>query len=101
MTVLETGLFSYADYRRSPGRMVLFPINSEDERAPLVVTRGDYEMLSASELRDQSALYIEAQTALPIAEQLWHEREAKRERSKPTADIDILPLLRDPDLFSG
>ena len=82
MTMLEEGLYSHADYRRSAAEVVFFlgASGSKDSaRAPHIIRRGDYTLLSSSEMRDQADLYVRAQTAaLPIAEAIWEERERKR-----------------------
>lgn len=102
MTVLEMGLFSFADYRRSPAEVLLFPMRVDGKercRQPLVIRRGDYELLPEKILREQSELYLKAQaSALPIAENTWREREDKRQREQPTSSGPVL-FSRDPDLF--
>lgn len=102
MTVLELGLFSFADYRRSPAEVVLFPLEGQGNercRAPQVIRRGDYQSLPEKQLREQSELYVEAQTAaLPIAEQVWREREEKRQREQaPQGDAFV--FIDESDLF--
>lgn len=102
MTVLEIGLYSFADYRKSPAQVVLFPmvgLGEERHRAPMVINRGDYELLSERTLREQSELYVEAQSAaLPVAEQVWRQREEKRQREQPSASESFL-FPDDRDLF--
>lgn len=102
MTVLELGLFSFADYRRSPAEVVLFPmegLGGERRRRPMIIRRGDYELLSEKQLREQSELYVEAQSAaLPIAEQAWHQREEKRRREQASASEAVV-FSEQHDLF--
>lgn len=102
MTVLEIGLYSFADYRRSPAQVILFPMEGmgdERRRAPMVIKRGDFELLSERTLREQSELYVEAQSAaLPIAEQVWRQREEKRRREQPSGGESFI-YLEEPDLF--
>ena len=103
-SLLESGLFSYADYRRSPAEVVFFPEQpSEPEpiRAPFVIKRGDYQLLSEAEMRNQAELYVRAQAAaMPIAEARWLERERRREErerarpSKPAGDQPQDDLFR-------
>ncbi len=102
MTVLEIGLFSFADYRRSPAEVVLFPMEGLGEgrrRAPMVISRGDFHLLSEKQLREQSELYVEAQSAaLPIAEQVWRQREQKRQREQQSNNEAFI-FMEDADLF--
>ncbi|MFZ4380719.1 MAG: hypothetical protein ACOYO0_01985 [Sandarakinorhabdus sp.] len=102
MTVLELGLFSFADYRRSPAEVVLFPMDGEGDdrrRLPKILKRGDYELLPEKQLREQSELYIEAQTAaLPIAEDVWRKRDEKRKKEE-SASTPAFVFDADPDLF--
>ena len=102
MTLLEAGLYSYADYRKSPGEVIAFPAtdaSSGRNRQSLLLRRGDFDPFPAGMLRDQSALYVEAQAAaLPIAEQLWHEREEKRRKGAPNTGKERR-LPAEPDLF--
>ena len=94
MTLLESGLFSYADYSLSPAEIVIFPqvhIAPElDARVPLILRRGDYDLFSEHRMREIAAEYVEAQEmALPIAADKWLERERKRyekERSEERSD---------------
>lgn len=104
MTLLESGLFSYADYKLSPAEVVIFPSMEIESkifaRRPLIIRRGDYELFSEQRMREFAAQYVEAQEmALPIAAERWNERERKRQekdRFKPkTDDRDI----DHPDLF--
>lgn len=102
MTVLELGLFSFADYRRSPAEVALFPMDGQGDdrrRLPKILKRGDYELLSERQLREQSELYIHAQAAaLPIAEDVWRKREDKR-RQDDSAATSAFFFEADPDLF--
>ena len=102
MTVLESGLFSYSDYRRSKGEVLMFPLHGEGtdaRRRPFVISRGDYDLLPEKILREQSALYVEAQAAaMPIAEALWRQREEKRKHEQ-APDRERIVLGRDRELF--
>lgn len=102
MTVLELGLFSFADYRHSPAEVALFPMDGEGndrKRFPKILMRGDYELLSERQLREQSELYIEAQAAaLPIAEDVWRKREENRKREESVSPSAFV-FDADPDLF--
>lgn len=102
MTVLEIGLFSFADYRRSPAEVVLFPMTGSGDdrhRVPMIIKRGDFQSLSERQLREQSELYIQAQSAaLPIAEQVWRQREEKRQREEQSQSESFV-FAEDGDLF--
>jgi hypothetical protein len=103
MTLLESGLFSYADYRLSPAEVVLFPeveiAPKFRARTPLVIRRGDYELFSERRMREIAAEYVEAQEmALPIVADRWMERERRqreKERAKKRPDERPQPGLFD------
>lgn len=82
MTLLESGLFSYADYQRSPAEVVIFPEKRFGEfaaREPVVIRRGDYELFTESRMREIALEFVQAQElALPIARSQWEERERRR-----------------------
>lgn len=103
MTVLEIGLYSYADYRKSPAEVVMFPmtgVGADRQREALIIRRGDYAIMSERQLREQSELYVQAQAdALPIVEQTWRDREVKRERERQQENSQLTLIARDPDLF--
>ena len=86
MTMLESGLFSYGDYRHSPAEVLIFPeqqVGEEIARKPYLVKRGDIECYSDQEMRDIVAMYARAQeAAMPIAEARWIEREERRRQKQ-------------------
>jgi len=86
ITILDSGLFSYADYRNSPWEIITFPEinNIEKFRSPMVIRSGDYSLLSEREMRELSGMYSRAQqAAMPIARELWERRqERRREKEK-------------------
>jgi hypothetical protein len=105
LTILESGLFSYGDYRRSPAEILLFPEEATPfgpVRQPLVIARGDFSLLSDTEMKEQAELYVRAQAAaLPLAEQKWKEREQRRrERGEAEPFSDVVMPSHD-DLFGG
>ena len=80
--MLESGLFSFADYSGSPWEVVIL---SEREtgtglmRMPTVIKAGDYQLFSAADLRELAAMYARAQkAAMPLARALWEKREEAR-----------------------
>lgn len=93
MTMLESGLFSYGDYRHSPGEVAIFPEQGTSEtsdRQPLIINRGDYALFSEPDMREIAAMYARAQeAAMPIAEQRWNHREqARKQRDKDRGGYD-------------
>lgn len=82
MTMLEEGLYSHIDYVDSPAEVVLFLEESTSTgalRQPLVIKRGDFDLLSPAAMREQAEIFARAQAAaLPLAEALWNERQRKR-----------------------
>lgn len=104
MTMLESGLYSHADFRHSPAEIVFFIEEQTDEgpmRVPLTIRRGDYSLFSESEMREQAELYVRAQAAaLPIAEAAWLERERKRQAAAREENVRRDdPNLPGPTLF--
>jgi hypothetical protein len=66
MTVLEDAVFSLTDFQSSPGEFVCFPRangTNSGSRYAEVWKRGDFTLLSDSELRDQAELYLRAVSA--------------------------------------
>ncbi|MEG3123267.1 hypothetical protein [Sphingomonas sp. GB1N7] len=104
MTMLEEGLYSHTDYRRSPAEVVFF-LEQQTEtgpvRIPYIIKRGDYSLFSPNEMREQAELYVRAQSAaLPIARALWEDRERKRkERDRTIIRSEDKPDFREPGLF--
>jgi hypothetical protein len=101
VTMLDSGLFSYADYRNSPWEILLLP-ESEGGcgRSPLLIHRGEYELFSESDMRELAAMYARAQiAAMPIAREIWERRELKRrerESAEPYSPIsEIAPAISD------
>lgn len=91
LSMLESGLFSFADYSASPWEVVVF---AEEERAigairqPKVIRPGDYQLFSASDLRDLAAMYSRAQkAAMPLARDLWEKREQARKQRQNESEV--------------
>lgn len=86
LTMLESGLFSYGDYRHSPAEVLIFPeekIGDESIRQPYIIKRGEIQCYTEAEMRDIVAMYARAQeAAMPIAEMRWHEREERRRQKQ-------------------
>lgn len=104
-TVYESGLFSYGSYRHSPAEIAFFPeFETEDGRVrlPEVWHRGEYGLLSASEIKDLLELYALAQeAAVPLIRDKWADKERRRrekEGEQPTgAERPSLQI----ELFEG
>lgn len=101
LTMLDSGLFSYADYRKSPWEVLLLP-ECEDGggREAVCIRPGEYELFSESDMRELAAMYARAQiAAMPIAREIWERREVKRrerDRSEaPSTKSEIDPTIRD------
>lgn len=61
MTVIEDAVFSLQDYQSSKGHFIIMPRQGPDkDRAAQVWHRGDYDLLSDSEVRQQVDVYLEA-----------------------------------------
>jgi hypothetical protein len=105
ITMLESGLFSYGDYRHSPSEVLIFPEDEKLMRQPLLIERGDIECFSDTEMREIVAMYARAQeAAMPIAEAKWYDREQvrkqkERETYDPSAAVDE-PNTNQPDFFA-
>lgn len=87
LSMLESGLFSFADYMDSPWEVVIFPENEYSdvsERLPRTIRRGDYSLLPAGDLADLAAMYARAQKdAMPLAREIWEKREkVRREKAE-------------------
>lgn len=87
MTILEDAIFSLTDFQNSDGEIVFLP-EVDGIRQPEVWHRGDYELLSEADLRNQSELFLSArQEAYPI---ILDWLKAKKQ---PTVEI---PATEDP-----
>lgn len=106
--MLESGLFSYGDYRHSPAEVLIFPeqqIGEDKIRKPHLVKRGDINCYSDQDMRDIVAMYARAQeAAMPIAEARWHEREDQRRQKQQdetgSQSIGDSPDVGQADLFA-
>lgn len=108
LTMLDSGLFSFADYRNSPWEVLLFPEAKVDEgyqRQPICIKPGDYPLFSESDMRELASMYARAQqAAMPIARELWEARESRRRESalaQETVPHPELPANAIRDLFAS
>lgn len=66
MTILEDAIFSLTDFEQSDAEIVFLP-EIDGVRTPEVWQRGDYELLSPIQLKDQIELFLSARSqAYPI-----------------------------------
>jgi len=96
MTILEDAIFSLTDFESSDAEIVFLPADGEGNRAPEVWHRGDYELLSEGELRNQMEVFLSArEAAYPlIAEWLSSKKKAppveppiRDDRDEPRLDL--------------
>ncbi|GMV63827.1 MAG: hypothetical protein AMXMBFR74_29940 [Parvibaculum sp.] len=70
MTIVEDALMSLTDFQTSQAEFLFFPkiaAGGERRRTTEVWHRGDYELLSQSDLQDQVAIYLEARELARVA----------------------------------
>lgn len=66
MTILEDAIFSLTDFSSSDAEIVFLP-EVDKRRTPEIWHRGDYELLSENELRNQMEIFLSARdSAYPI-----------------------------------
>ena len=93
MTMLEDAIFSLTDFQDSDAEIVFLP-EIEGKRQPEVWHRGDYELLSSAQLRNQMELFLSArEMAYPIIEE-WLDKRASQAPavSAPEFDERQIPL---------
>lgn len=89
MTMLEDAVFSLTDFQRSPGEFVSFPKGDNSGlRSPEVWRRGDYDLLSNSEMKEQIEIYLRA---LDVAKRIIAGRASSTDQAQ-AADCDEAPL---------
>jgi hypothetical protein len=101
MTIYEDAFLSLTDYQQAPAEVLFFPKNEEQEerrREPELWLRGDYELLSKTELDDCVEIFVLArdmvrQILLAEIEQL---REKAKEDQSPETDTSDIPDLFPP-----
>lgn len=84
MTILEDAIFSLTDFCDSDAEIVFLPENDKGIRCPEVWNRGDYELLSDVELRNQMEVFLAArEAAYPIIAD-WIAAQKGEPPAKPT-----------------
>lgn len=94
VSMLASGLFSFADYQDSPWEIALFPeqeTSGGSVRLPKIIKPGDYAPLRPSDLAELSAMYARAQkAAMPLARDMWDKRErARKEKEAPRDEVPV------------
>lgn len=103
MTILEDAIFSLTDFEDSDAEIVFLP-EIDGVRSPEIWHRGDYELLSDSELRNQLEIFLAARnSAYPIiAEWLTKTKKPKAAIDDKRDDAAQIPLhLPMPDNSRG
>jgi hypothetical protein len=86
MTILEDAIFSLTDFEDSDAEIVFLP-EVDGVRTPEVWHRGDYNLLSESELRNQMELFLSArESAYPIIADWIKSKIELPEESKQTEE---------------
>lgn len=88
MTVLEDAVFSLTDFQHSNAEFVCFPREDDSNsgnRRPLIWQRGDFDLLSGAEMKEQLEIYLRALSAAKalVAEL---EREKVSPAKRPEGD---------------
>jgi hypothetical protein len=92
MTILDDAIFSLTDFQDSDAEIVFLP-ESEGSRRPEVWHRGDYELLSDTEIGNQIELFLTARTdARPIIADWLNSRAAKIQPEDVREDVRQIPL---------
>jgi hypothetical protein len=102
MTVYEDAFLSLTDYQQSPAEVLFFPKqdNAEDsrrQRQPEIWRRGDYQLLSKSDLDECVEVFVLARELARGV--LTSEIEELREREKAGRDNKSNEISTAPDLF--
>ncbi len=94
MTILDDAIFSLTDFQQSDAEIVFLPeINGK--RTPEIWHRGDYELLSQVELRNQSELFLAArQSAYPIIAE-WLRSKKGPPKEAPAVEEDSRQIWLD------
>lgn len=88
MTVLEDAVFSLTDFQSSPGEFVSFPKgDNSSARSPEVWKRGDFDLLSSAEMKEQLEIYL---LALARARIILAEREAGEEKKESEVETPTI-----------
>lgn len=93
MTILEDAIFSLTDFQSSDAEIVFLP-EIDGVRTPEVWNRGDYELLSEAQLRNQLELFLSARKqAYPIIAEWLSTKVERPVEERPTELDDAQPRL--------
>ncbi|QCI65199.1 hypothetical protein [Phreatobacter stygius] len=95
VTIYEDAYFSLTDFQNSPGEMLFFPKSKEGERDSELWMRGDYQLLTDSELREDVEKFI---LARDLVRKLLVERH-RDSVTRPDETDGTKDEGRQPDLF--
>lgn len=99
MTILEDAIFSLTDFENSDAEIVFLPEN-DGIRTDEVWHRGDYELLTPLQLKNQIELFLSARSqAYPIISE-WLRTRTRSDRSEPEAWEDSRQIHLDLPLGS-
>lgn len=94
MTILEDAIFSLTDFCDSDAEIVFLPANEDGERVPEVWHRGDYDLLSDDELRNQLEVFLSArEAAYPIIADWLAAKKGTQPPDQPRRDDPDQPRL--------
>lgn len=94
MTVIEEAVFTLEDYRHSRGHFITLPYcKNEGKRICKVWRRGDFDLLSSNQLKEQVDIYLES---LAFAQELLKGESTKKEDARKSAEDVVDP--RQPTL---
>jgi hypothetical protein len=94
MTILEDAIFSLTDFESSDAEIVFLP-ESDGKRSSEVWHRGDYQLLSSVELRNQMEIFLSArEQAYPIIADWLKTKKPKHAEPAPAQDDAEQPRLQ-------
>jgi hypothetical protein len=94
MTILDDAIFSLTDFQRSDAEIVFLP-EMDGVRSPEIWHRGDYELLSQVELRNQSELFLSARTAAYPVIAEWLSAKKGTPKEAPAGQEDLRQIRLD------
>lgn len=94
MTILEDAIFSLTDFAESDAEIVFLPENEVGQRLPEIWHRGDYDLLSETELRNQMEVFLSArEDAYPIIAKWLATKKGTKPVEQPRKDDPDQPRL--------
>ncbi|MEM1132355.1 MAG: hypothetical protein AAGH53_05420 [Pseudomonadota bacterium] len=94
MTILEDAIFSLTDFQNSDAEIIFLP-EEDGVRTPEIWNRGDYALLSETQMRNQMELFLSArEMAYPIIEEWLKSRKPVVPEDNRTEADDRQQVLR-------